>query len=357
LSLRWSLAISTYNRGEILLEAIRLSIAQSLPPIEIIVVDASNNWQKTRDLVSAELVGTPILLKYEQAAHRSSAAQRNQAMSLSSGDILFLLDDDSFMYPDCAETIVQLYENDMQQSVVAIGAYGVARSPSEQITSFETKVTGATSAGPILKRLGSTAVGNFVVRKLLMMQYEEFFLPYKEAAFSKPQLPKNFPAISDVFATNTIPGYALTVRRSVALRYLFDQSLRYYAPLEDADFCHRIQSDGALIVARKAKVHHFQAASGRMPRDKVIALQILNMAVFLRKHATDITAKRRAYRIMLARRVVAEFLKDLFARRLSFPQLRGVIQAARYYPAVFNANSEAELDEIYPHIQATILGR
>jgi GT2 family glycosyltransferase len=352
--LTWALAISTYNRGEVLLECIRLAAHQLMPPIEIIVVDASDNWRENREAVANAVRSLPILLIYEGAVHRSSATQRNQAISLVSADIVFLIDDDSFLFKDTALEIIRLYELDEEKTLAAIGAFEVQEAPTAKVNDFEAKVTGLNSSGSMGARIARSAIGRFFFRKVLMMQHEESFLPYNDDKFSSAPIPEQMRA-ENVYATNNIPGFALTVRTEIAKKYMFDQSLRYYAALEDADFCHRILASGSLIIAKAARVHHFQVAGGRISRDKVISLQLLNLALFLRKHSTNIAKKRKVYRNMLYRRFIAELLKDLLARRLSLPHVRGTICAFKYNSMVFDTPI-SEIDAVYLELQRTILG-
>jgi glycosyltransferase involved in cell wall biosynthesis len=51
-------------------------------------------------------ISSDILWVYNSAEHRSSTLQRNQGLQLATADVVFLLDDDSLMYPTCAEEIM-----------------------------------------------------------------------------------------------------------------------------------------------------------------------------------------------------------------------------------------------------------
>ena len=55
-SLSWALFIATYKREHILLRCLRLAAGQTRPPKEIIVVDASPDYEKTCDLVLQEFL-------------------------------------------------------------------------------------------------------------------------------------------------------------------------------------------------------------------------------------------------------------------------------------------------------------
>ena len=93
------------------MRSLRLALRQTRPPIEIVVVDGSPNWQEGRERAEA-VVKDACPLRFEPADRISSASQRNQAIRLAAGDVVFALDDDSLMYLDCAEEVMKVYEAD-----------------------------------------------------------------------------------------------------------------------------------------------------------------------------------------------------------------------------------------------------
>ena len=80
--LTWALVIPTYQREPVLLRCLRFAAQQTLLPTEIIVIDASTDWEKTRNKVTQELIAQypTIDWQYVQANRASSAAQRNQGI-------------------------------------------------------------------------------------------------------------------------------------------------------------------------------------------------------------------------------------------------------------------------------------
>ena len=79
---------------------------------------------------------------YVGAATKSLTCQRNQGLEYATGDIVFLFDDDTLMFPDCAEQILKIYEDD-DGSLVGIGACSVPYLPNEIALQDERKVTGS----------------------------------------------------------------------------------------------------------------------------------------------------------------------------------------------------------------------
>jgi hypothetical protein len=66
---------------------------------------------------------------YVEADRRSSASQRNQGVRAASTDVVFLFDDDSLMYADCAAEIMRVYDADSGRSVVGVNATNVGVPP------------------------------------------------------------------------------------------------------------------------------------------------------------------------------------------------------------------------------------
>ena len=119
----WSLCIATLNRHDVLLSALGNALRQTRPPGQIVIVDASDTWQDTKQAVEEMTAGSAqIELCYVPAEERSSATQRNQGISLCTQDIVFMLDDDSFMHPTCAEELLRIYEADPDAALAGVAA-------------------------------------------------------------------------------------------------------------------------------------------------------------------------------------------------------------------------------------------
>ena len=132
-SLSWSIVVATYRREKILPMALNFAVRQTRPPNEIVVVDASENWEATRDLILSTIaVEHPeIRWVYAEAEYRSSTLQRNQGVLLATSEVLFLIDDDSMMYPDCAERIMEVYEADRDHKVMGVQSNFVDQLPPQ----------------------------------------------------------------------------------------------------------------------------------------------------------------------------------------------------------------------------------
>jgi GT2 family glycosyltransferase len=358
----WSLCIATLNRAEVLLRTLAFAAEQTCPPSQIVVIDVSEDWQQTAVRAADLMAAWPdIELLYQTHPVRSSATQRNAGLLLCEHDIVFMIDDDSFMHHDCAAQILQVYAADPDHAVACVAARLVPDLPTVQPAQTGTdtaqlarKSSGRRSGSDGLKaHILRTRLGRWFNRKVLFQNKDELFLKYDEPR--DKQVPAGLSHLN-VLPVSFMPGSAMTVRRDVALREPFDTALRYYAAFEDLDVAYRYARHGAVLRAVDAKLHHFEAAGGRVKRKKLVIFQLLNMVVFLKRHAAQPDDWIRPYRAMLRRRLLGEILKDALSGRLNFPQTAGVLTVMCHWRDVWSRDSE-ELDRWYPDFQKTILER
>jgi len=346
----WGLTIATKDRPEMLQTAIRLGLTQSRPPSEVVVVDASEHWERhSADmgaLVEELRPGTRFV--YLPADRPSVSGQRNQAIAASRADILFMIDDDSFMYPDCAARILEVYE----ASPEVLGVQAMLRpdmpDQAQASATMARKVVGAQDAAGRQE----WAPAQWLRKHLLLMNRMALFLPYN-GAWPELHLPA---ALKDmpVRPEHLFHGCRMTFRRDAILRVGFDPTLRHYCPGEDLDASHRIAQIGPIVTAETAYLHHYNAAQGRIDRQSSIKLAALNQAYLLSRHAANTHHARQQYFRLMWRRVLAEALKDGLSRRLSFPQLRGLLAAMFQARAIFDLD-QAQMNDHYSQMQINLL--
>lgn len=350
--LTWALCTPTLNRIDVLLLALGCALSQTRPPSEVIIVDAGDNWQADRARVEQALASHPeVRLVYLHSPVRSITHQRNLATQAATADILFCLDDDTLMYPDCAETILRVYEADTAQAIAGVTANNDPVSPLAA-PKIERKLSGLHDKA---KRSGTrNRLTRWIWREIFLMDTLRLFVPYdsdRRTATEDDVARLNQP---DLFPVLTMIGFAMTVRRSVALAEPFDPWLLSYSPCEDTDATYRFSRHGLLVLAGNARLHHYEVAAARLNRHRVAALFLLNVAYFTRRHSDDLPRHRRRYFSLARRRVLAEVLKDGLGLRFRFPQVRGTLFALRHAPAIFD-HPENRLGEDYQTMQRKVL--
>lgn len=351
----WSHCIPTLNRIDVLEQAVRLSLAQTCPPLEIIVVDASDEVEAHRARIEAVLAAGPgkTALHYLSSPVKSGSVQRNIAIGQARGDILFIFDDDTLMFPDCAEAILRGYAADPDHRIAAGMASHIATMPGAQSLSDDDRKD---SVAPKVGRssLRDLPVLRWIWDKVFLMNAASHFIAYDDPPRMVPAGPVTV-AGRHLFRVPVLAGYALTVRARVARAEPFDPVLLSYSPAEDLDASYRYTRHGLNVVFDGAKVHHFEAASGRIKRRQAITLGLLNVASFVARKSARRSRDIPAYYLRYIRRLLAEFLKDGLSRRFTFPQFLGAISAFRPSIAIFR-HSRDDFDDWYRSLQMRVLG-
>jgi len=345
--LTWALVVATYMREDLLPRCLRLGAAQIRPPLEIIVVDSSPGWESTRERVLREIapLWPGIRWHYFKAERRSIPSQRNQGIRAASADVVFLFDDDSLMYSDCAAEIMRVYDADPSRSVVGVNATNVAAPPDASPRSELSVSTEFTTA----KNYGHLARW---VRRILGA--DDIFIPYDRSYPAHP-----LPTAVAALAVDRWPmgvGWGLTFRREICLAEPFEEILINYAAGEDSDMSYRATRRGVYVGARHARLCHLGAASGRAPTFVWAVFNMLNPVALHALYSTDRRRSRMLHRRMLSRRVLISAAKDVYYRRWTMPTARGALLALSMVGTVFR-KSEHELRTWYPQFQAELYKR
>ncbi|MCX7593416.1 MAG: glycosyltransferase [Fischerella sp.] len=108
-----SALVPTRNRTNPLARTLHSLAQQSVQPVEMIVVDGSND-DSTQRLCESEILGLVTQINYHRAIEIGAATQRNQAMSLASQDVIWLMDDDILLEPECLARLWAALHSDPQ---------------------------------------------------------------------------------------------------------------------------------------------------------------------------------------------------------------------------------------------------
>ena len=374
--LNWAIVIPTYQRQAVLLRCLRFVALQTLPPKEIIVVDASHDWESTREKIQHELAMhyPTIVWHFVQAKRLSSAAQRNQGIALATAEIVFLIDDDSFMYPDCAQEVMRIYAQDTAHQVAGIMPKLEALPPPTPNLQGLANLEGFTTPNPTPNLQGLANLEGFkpvapnlqglanlegFKHKLrafakLLIKDDDIFIPY-DFTFPKYRLPETLKGI----ATHPVPmihGARMSYRCEILAQVHFEETLERYAVNEDNDVCYRASRIGMLLHALNARICHAQVSEGRLTRLTTTALWGLNQAVLHRIHSPDLARFKKRFRKLLWQRLFTQTLKDILDRRWTLPSARGVWFALRHWSTILS-KTPAELRLWYPQFQKALISQ
>lgn len=348
-NLTWALCVATLNRIDMLEHCVACALSQTWPPTEIVIVDASENWQDNRDRI-AVLTSDAVSLRYLPAPLRSSTVQRNIGIEACTADICMLIDDDSLMHPDCAEIIMRAYTADKEGEILGIA--GVPGPSPLSIKDVARKESFANSSPA--KSMHATKFMRFLWRELFLMGRAVNFVPYAGPVGSY------VPGWAaerglDLVPAVQLPGCRMTIRRSAGLREPFEPAFRSYSPGEDFDISYRLSRIGAICVASAARIYHHEVAASRIRREQELVLSICNVAYLIRRHSPDIARDRRRWSVLMIRRLLAELLKDGLSQRWQLPQLRAAWKAASLGRDILTFPDNDRLADHYVAIQERIL--
>ena len=346
--LTWSLVVCTFKRELVLPRCVRCALNSSRRPGEVIVVDASPYWETTRAAVLGEFeaANPDVRFVYVGARRASLTAQRNQGLELCTGDVAFMLDDDSLVFPDTAERIMEVYDADVAKQVVALTPQFVPEVP-------DAAQNVVTPGHPTQGHVGGDESRASPLRKMLrsVLWSHLQLLPYDGDMSLKP-VPahlQKFQLIPALFSTGSA-----TFRTEAVREARFEEMLERYAAGEDWDISHRIKHRGLIAFCLGARQCHLEAPGGRLSRLTVHQLRYLNFMALHVVHSTDVARSRREYGRFLRRRVVSEALADLSKRRWGMPRARGTWRAMRMMRQMF-AKSKEEMRAWYPQFQRELI--
>ncbi len=338
----WGLAVATYCRHDALIECVSCALAQTYPAREIVIVDASEDWESGKQAISRLIseAGFPGRFSYERASEASSASQRNQALSSSTADVAFLIDDDSLMWPTCAAEVMKIYDLDASGSVLAVGATDASGRWGPSV--------GESAAAPPRLPAKLPAFLNGLERKLTAG--EAMFFPYD--GWNNHELPTELRHVHASVA-RLIGGHRLTMRREVFPHFQFCAALKRYAAFEDFDLTYRLSRHGLLINAYDARLFHDKHPSARLSRRTVSSLQCLNMLFLYRINCPKNPPTSRFARYIISRLFIS-LVADCSRRRWMIPQTRGVLCALRHFRSMC-AVSLDDLEDYYDRLQRQMI--
>jgi GT2 family glycosyltransferase len=117
--LSYTPVIATYERPEDLGRALESLAAQTRPPEQTIIIDASRDERAKK---VTETMAKRLPIHYERAEVASAAQQRNQGARLVTTPLVAFMDDDATLEADACEKLCIAFENDPERRIGGVGA-------------------------------------------------------------------------------------------------------------------------------------------------------------------------------------------------------------------------------------------
>jgi glycosyltransferase involved in cell wall biosynthesis len=109
-----SVILPTYNRGNIIHEAIKSVLAQTYSPWELIIADDCSN-DNTSDICLKLASEDPRIRYYQNQENLGLPRNRNMALSHVKGDLVLFIEDDMVLDEECISILVETYQSLIDQ--------------------------------------------------------------------------------------------------------------------------------------------------------------------------------------------------------------------------------------------------
>jgi GT2 family glycosyltransferase len=226
--------IATRNRHDDLTRTVQSLAEQTVLPAELCIVDSSKE-PVARDCIERLCAVAEISLDYVHPAPRGLPVQRNVGIDRTTGDPVFLIDDDVLMAPDVHENILAEYAR----------------------------------WGPALGGVCGMPLRPSVPNGLLILWRRVFGLggwwPEASGRVRRGFYPERANVASAARTVEFFAGWFMSYRREVFEHERFDENLSGYAFKEDIDFSYRLSKRGYVLVQTpEARIEHLKAAPERL---------------------------------------------------------------------------------------------
>jgi glycosyltransferase involved in cell wall biosynthesis len=232
-------------------------LKQSVLPLEIIIVDQSDNESTKKYVASIKKKNkTKVKIIYLFQKEKSITHARNKGISLASGDIISFLDDDVILFSDYYEKIVHHFANNRQ-------------------------VAGLSGREVVKKKLKGW---KWKMRRILLKAFllDNFKGRMTISGFGCPMGREEF---SSYFKVEMLPGSNMNFRKKFLRNMQFDEWFCGYGYREDADFSYRISRKAIVAMIPEARFYHNFSKLNRMAMNEQKAMEVKNLAYFYKKNA------------------------------------------------------------------------
>ena len=246
--------IATRNRPESLLRTVRSLLDQTVLPAELCIVDSSGSPQ-ARDEIEKLCGAAAVALEYVHPAPPGLTVQRNIGVDHTTGDPVFLIDDDVAMEPNVHEEVLAEYERWGPELGGVCGTAAHPRNPG-RLTILWRRLFGIGGWWP--EASGRMRAGFFV--EGVATSHEVRRLEY-------------------------FNGWFMSFRREVFEHERFDENLAGYAFKEDIDFSYRVARRGYVLVQTpRARIDHLRTDSARLSPFEIERMHVANQFYLHRKN-------------------------------------------------------------------------
>ncbi len=316
----YEIILITADRPAILEVSIPTFAQQTRPARRLIVVDASRDHQAAIDAVQQASVGAPFEVQIMQGP-RGMTRQRNFGIPHVESGVIFFPDDDSLWYPDVAERVMRVYEQDQAGVIGGVGQ-AAASAPTHALSDQD---EAARSAGRLDRTKYQLAKARFALLNKLVVNPLHACGEELMKHFSPPDWLASVDAEHAPFQI----GFRMSYRTEAVRRYPFNEDLHQpRCGQEDFDASFGVQRHQMLVEARGALVYHHKIGGWRGAALETGLTPFLNLCYIVSRHSPPGSRARRAIK-PYCRFFLLEQLLFRCGSRFGRGKARGMLRAMK----------------------------
>ena len=244
-----SALIATRDRAKPLKTMLDSLALQSVQPVEAIVVDASND-DDTKKLCQSRFDGLETNIIYHRAITIGAAAQRDRAMQFATQEVIWLLDDDIVLEPNCLAKLWQAFQSDSQLGGVNAMITNQKYLPPGKISSCLFRL--------LHDRRESSYAGKCIGPGLNL-------------------LPEDNPNLPEVVGVEWLNTTCVLYRRQALPQPMFASFFQGYSLMEDLTLSLTVGKRWRLANARTARIFHdSQSGKHKSDRGAIAQMELVN---------------------------------------------------------------------------------
>lgn len=244
-----SAIVPTRHRAAAFSRTLHSLAQQSVQPAEMVVVDGSIDDQ-TQQLCASQIPGLQTQIRYYKAIEIGAATQRNQAIVHATQDVIWLMDDDILLEPDCLARLWAALQSDS-----AIG--GVNAMITNQ------------------RYLPPGRISRTLFRFLSGRSQQSYAGRCIGPAFNL--LPEDDPTLPEVVPVEWLNTTCTLYRRAALPHPLFASLFTGYSLMEDVTLSLNVGKQWKLVNARTARIFHdSQPGDHKSDRSVLARMELIN---------------------------------------------------------------------------------
>ena len=244
-----SVTIPTRNRCGSLSRMLESLAKQAAQPYELIIIDGSSD-DETQQLVQSKIPGLETRIMYQRAEILGAAAQRNQAIALTSQDTIGFMDDDIIFEPNCLKRLWLALQSD------------------ERIGGVNAMITNQKYLPP-----------GRISRHLFQFLHGQSEQSYAGKCIGPGLnlLPEDNPDLPEVMPMDWLNTTCVLYRRAALPTPLFPLFFTGYSLMEDLTLSLKVGKRWKLANARTARIFHDSQSGDHKNRASVLAkMELVN---------------------------------------------------------------------------------